>query len=322
MFDEYVKAGKIASNVRKKAVKKVHAGMKLVDLAEWVESEIKSAGAGLSFPCNISVNNIASHYTPCINDNTILCEGDLIKIDLGSHINGYISDSAVSVVVEGSNSDYEDTSSMPGRLDDESLPVDEEVISQRHLLIEATQEAVENVLSVLRDGINIGEIGKISQETIESYGFKSVDNLNGHNMFRNKLHGGLSIPNHYKRSSVCLREGDVVAIEPYATNGMGRVVDYPVYNIFSYLRNRPFVSDESTLLLRRVREDFTYFPFALRHLYRDNMDIESFSNAFEPLVSSRAVFPYPVCREQSGGDVAQTEHTVIIQKDSCIVTTL
>lgn len=326
MFDELVEAGRIASRVRKGAVKKVHAGMRVFDLVEWVESEIRSAGAGLAFPCNVSINDIASHYTSSVVDDTLLCEGDLVKIDLGSHVNGFVSDSAVSVVVEGNNVDCVDVDGnplfMPGRLDEGNPVVGGDVLAERELLVESTEAALENALSILCDGVSVGDIGRVVEDTISSYGFKSVVNLSGHSIGRFKLHGGVSIPNCRVDDSVCLSEGDCVAIEPYATCGIGHVVDVPLYNIFSYLRNRPFRSAESSLLLRRVREDFTYFPFASRHLFDGSMGLDEFNVAFKPLVSSRAVFPYPVCREQSGCVVAQSEHTVIVEKDSCFVTTL
>lgn len=49
MLEKYEKAGKIAAKVRKQAAKKATAGMKVIDLIDWIESEIKSTGAGLSF---------------------------------------------------------------------------------------------------------------------------------------------------------------------------------------------------------------------------------------------------------------------------------
>ena len=63
MLEKYEKAGKIASKVRKEAAKKITAGMKVADMVDFVESSIKSTGAGLSFPCNVSINQIAAHYT-------------------------------------------------------------------------------------------------------------------------------------------------------------------------------------------------------------------------------------------------------------------
>jgi methionyl aminopeptidase len=88
----------------------------------YFESEITKTGVGLSFPCNISINQIAAHYTSPPNDDTVFCNGDIVKIDLGAEVHGYISDTAVTVVVEGDNIDPVDENgnvlSMLGRLDD------------------------------------------------------------------------------------------------------------------------------------------------------------------------------------------------------------
>ena len=81
MFEKYEKAGKIAAKVRDQAAKKATAGMKVSDLVDFVEGSILETGAGLSFPCNVSINEMAAHYTSAPGDDTLLCEGDIVKID-------------------------------------------------------------------------------------------------------------------------------------------------------------------------------------------------------------------------------------------------
>ena len=325
MLEKYEKAGKIAAKVRKQAVKKATAGMKVIDLVDWIESEIKSTGAGLSFPCNVSINQIAAHYTSPPGDDTVFCEGDLVKIDLGAEVDGYISDTAVTVIIEGDNGDLVDEDGnalkMPGRLDDGNPVVSEDEIEERRAIIDASSSALENVISIIRDGVSLEEIGRVVQETMNSKGYNPIVNLSGHSLEQYNLHAGLSIPNYPESSSVVLKEGDHVAIEPFATNGVGMVNDIPQSYIYSYLRTRPLRQPDSTRLLRIIRDDFTHFPFAGRHLL-EHCDARSLNRAMRPLITSRSIYPYNALKEKTDGMVAQTEHTIIVEKDGCNVTTL
>lgn len=325
MLEKYEKAGKIAAKVRKQAAKKATAGMKVIDLVDWIESEIKSTGAGLSFPCNVSINQIAAHYTSPPNDDTPLCEGDIVKIDLGAEVDGYISDTAVTVIIEGDNAETVDEEGnplkMPGRLDDGNPIITEDEIEERRAIIDASSSALENVISIIKDGVSLEDIGRVVQETMHSKGYTPIVNLSGHSLEQYNLHAGLSIPNYPEKSSVILKEGDHVAIEPFATNGVGMVTDIPQHYIYSYLRTRPLRQPDAKKLLNRIREDFTYFPFAQRHLM-EGYDEHKLNRAMRPLITSRSIYPYAALKEKSDGMVAQTEHTIIVEKDGCKVTTL
>ncbi|RAP45632.1 MAG: type II methionyl aminopeptidase [Methanosphaera sp. rholeuAM6] len=325
MLEKYEKAGKIAARVRKQAAKKATAGMKVIDLVDWIESEIKSTGAGLSFPCNVSINQIAAHYTSPPNDDTVFCEGDIVKIDLGAEVDGFISDTAVTVIIEGDNGELVDEDGnplkMPGRLDDGNPVVTEDEIEHRRAIIDASSNALENVISIVRDGVSLEEIGRVVQETMNSKGCNPIVNLSGHSLEQYNLHAGLSIPNYPEKSSVVLKEGDYVAIEPFATDGVGMVNDIPQSYIYSYLRNRPLRQPDAKRLLGWIRDDFTYFPFAQRHLL-ERYNPRSLNRAMRPLLASRAIYPYNALKEKSDAMVAQTEHTIIVEKDGCNVTTL
>lgn len=323
MLEKYEKAGKIAADVRKRAVKKATAGMKVINLIEWIENEIKKTGAELSFPCNISINQIAAHYTSPPGDNTILCEGDIVKIDLGAEVDGYVSDTAITTIITGNNEtdDENNNAEMPGRLDGGNPTVTQEEVEERQEIIEASACALENVISIIKDGVSLEDIGRVVQETIHSQGYVPIVNLSGHSLQQNKLHAGLSIPNFPEKNSIILKEGDCVAIEPFATNGIGIVSDLPQHHIYSYLRDRPLRQENSQQLLKMIQEKHTYFPFAKRHLL-ENYTQQQLDEAIDPLISSRAIYPYKTLKEKSDGMVAQTEHTIIVEKDGCKITTL
>ncbi len=324
MFEKYEKAGKIASKVRKEAAKKATAGMKVVDLVDWVESEIKSKGAGLAFPCNISINEITAHYTSPPNDDTLLCNGDLVKIDLGAEVDGYISDTAVSVIIEGDNKDPVDEDGnplkMPGRTDDGKQEVTQEQLELSQDLIDASSQALENAISIIKPGVTLGEIGTTIQTTMNDMGYNPVGNLTGHSLEQWNLHAGLSVPNVIEKNPHELKEGDHIAVEPFATNGVGLVKDLPEHYIYSYLRTRPLRQPQSKKLLGRIGKEHKYLPFS-RRWFIDQYDEHQLNRALRPLITSRCIYPYSALQEKTDARVAQTEHTIIVESDGAFVTT-
>ena len=95
------KVGKIASETIKYAKSFIKPGMPLLEIAEKIESKIIELGGKPAFPCNLSINEIAAHYTPSYND-TEIAHG-LLKVDLGVHISGLVADTAFSLDLENSD---------------------------------------------------------------------------------------------------------------------------------------------------------------------------------------------------------------------------
>ncbi|WP_456474801.1 type II methionyl aminopeptidase [Candidatus Pyrohabitans sp.] len=292
-YKSYGRAGEIARRVMEVGINRIKAGEKLLDLANYVEAEIRERGAKPAFPVNISVNHIAAHYSPTAWDESTFAEGDLVKLDIGVHVNGYIADIARSVVVGGDKNE----------------------------LIKASEEALQHAIEIIKPGIKTNEIGAVVEETIKSYGFKPVENLTGHKLSRYSLHGGITVPNIKTRHGDVLREGDVFAIEPFATSGVGRVVDENEAIIFRYLKDRPLRLKESRVILAYVKENFGALPFAERwiaHLApRHKLNF-----ALRELAYAGAIYAYKILREKQRCPVSQAEHTVIVTSDGCEVTTL
>ena len=93
----YREAGRIAADCRNWASTQVRPGLLLRELQEAIETRICDAGALPSFPAQTSRNEIAAHYCASPSDKTKFQSGDLVKIDLGAHIDGYPVDTGVSV---------------------------------------------------------------------------------------------------------------------------------------------------------------------------------------------------------------------------------
>jgi len=283
-----VEAGEIAGKARDYGFGLIKDGVRVIDVAEAVECKIKDLGADVAFPCNICINEVAAHYTPCIGDDLTFDRGMLVKLDCGAHIDGFIGDTAVSKEIGGSK--YE-------------------------MLIQASKEALKNVISVVKDGITFSEIGMLIENTISDFGFRTIRNLMSHSVEEYKLHG-TSIPN---ASGIgydgVLKEGDVVAIEPFATDGAGFVVDRKNSNIYDYKFDKPIGNKKAMDLLSTVKD--WKLPFAERWCGIDKPKFPLIK-----LVRNGNLHMYPIFVERSGGMVAQTEHTLYVGKDDCQVTTL
>ena len=90
----HYRVGKLLVEVREQARPLVKLGKALLTIAETVEDAIRQKGAKPAFPCNVSVSGIAAHYSPLADDNTEIKEGDMVKVDMGAHLDSYIADTA------------------------------------------------------------------------------------------------------------------------------------------------------------------------------------------------------------------------------------
>lgn len=224
----YIEAGRIAAKVRKEAGGRVKEGIPLLEVAEYAENRIEDLGARPAFPCNISLNEVASHYTP--EDNAArFKKGDVVKIDIGVHVEGYIADTAVTI--EAGTDNHSE-------------------------LIKSCKEALENAIAAVKDQAQTGAIGSIIEETIKKRGFNPVNDLTGHSLERYKLHGGIAIPNYRSLFSRQIKKDMVFAIEPFATYGKGSI-KYGNPHIFAITSAKGYEASQ-------IMERFGTLPFTGR----------------------------------------------------------
>lgn len=286
IFDQYCEAGKIAARALKRGAERIHPGVTILEVVEAVEADIKDTGAGLAFPLNLSRNEDAAHDTASYKDERIFAAGDVVKLDLGVHVNGYIADTALTV-------DLGDHMS----------------------LLEASHEALEQAIAMVRPGCRTGELGSAINAAITSRGFRPVANLTGHGLGQNLVHTSPSIPNIPLPGGQMLEEGMVFAIEPFATTGTGRVGDKNRVEIFRQIADRPARLHSARAILDSVR-DRKGMPFAKRWLPGNHLDVP-----LATLIRSGILYPFPVLADTPGSFVSQCEHTLIVTGDGCIVTT-
>ena len=294
--DKLVEAGKIAGEARELGASLVKPGASAREICEEVEGYIRKKGAEPAFPCNFSVDEVAAHYTPGLDDDVKLRGIEVVKVDVGAHIEGYIADTAKTV----------------------------DLSSVYEKLLEASRAALERVLSIMKPNIRVYDIGKAIEAEIRKRGYKPVRNLTGHTIDRWTIHAGTQIPNYPDRAAFHkrLRPGTLVAVEPFATNGRGIVRDGGLVNIYSLIPKKPKykLSEGEAEILSYIQEHYKTLPFTPRWLLAD-FDKREIEAAIKSLVSKGLLYPYPILVEAGRGKVSQFEHTFLILEDRVIVTT-
>jgi methionyl aminopeptidase len=295
-FESYLRAGKIASEVREGARKKYHVGSTLLEICESVESQIRGMGAEPAFPVNTSLNDIAAHYTAEPNDSTTVKEGDVLKIDIGVQIDGYIADTAVTVCYDPK---YES-------------------------LVKAAEAALAEAVRAARPNTRASDIGRVIEAIITKFGFRPIQNLSGHSLQQYTVHAGKSIPNIWTRgSSFALLPNEAYAIEPFVTtkDGQGVVYEGKTRNIFGITSRKPVKDEEADKLLDLIWSRYRTLPFAMRWL-TDRYDEKDVRRLMETLIKKKNVHSYPILVEGHGKVVVQAEHTLIPSESSVSVITL
>ena len=292
--EDYLKAGKIAGEVRENVRNTDWVGKTLEEICEHVESEIMKRGAKCAFPVNTSLNEIAAHYTAEPNDPKTVSDTDLVKIDLGAQINGYIADTAVTV-------NYD---------------------PQYDQLVQAAENALQSAMSMIKAGVKSKDVGRKIQNTIMDMGFKPIANLSGHSLDQYTIHAGKTVTNMWSIGSFDFSEDQAYACEPFVTakNGLGFVRNGKIKNIFALASRKMTKDDEADKVQEYIWNNFNMLPFALRWLLKEWEEKEA-RRLLDILIKKKVVKAYAILVEASGKTVAQAEHTFIPNQTGVTVTT-
>ena len=274
-LERWRESARIAAEARELGLRLAVPGARRREIAEAIERHIREAGAEPAFPANLSRNAEAAHFTPGPDDAETLVAGDLLKLDVGAHLDGAVSDTADTIEVGGSR-------------------------RQAHLVL-AVHEALAAGVAAVRPGGAVNDVSRAVAAAIRARGLKPVVDLTGHTIERYVLHAGKSVPNVPGMTDATFVEGEIVAIEPFATNGEGRIANGPFGNIVRFRRD-PGPGDAT---LAAMFGRFRTLPFTVRWV-RGPEEVAAFARARRTLQS------YPVFLERGGGAVAQAEHTVLV----------
>jgi methionyl aminopeptidase len=284
---DWIKAGEIASEALEYGKNLIKKDKSVLEIIENVEGKIFQLGGKPAFPAQISINEIAAHFSP-VKDDFSVKESDIVKLDVGVHVNGAIGDNAVTV---GNNKE----------------------------LIDASNEALNEAIKIIQIGTKLKDIGKVINKTILSYGFNPIKNLSGHSIELYEQHAGLSIPNYDNNDNFKLEKGMIIAIEPFATTGIGMIEegkDSGIYKIEKIKSVRTQISKE---ILDFMIKEYKTLPFTKRWLLNKFPEFKV-NFALINLEKEGIIIQYKQLPEKSKGIVSQAEHTLLINDKVKILT--
>ncbi len=283
-------AGKIAKQAVEYARTIIKPNMPLLEIANKIEEKIHSLKAKPAFPVNLSVNEIAAHSTPSYNDTTLAT--GLLKVDIGVHIDGYVADNAFSLNLDSSE--------------------------ENKTLIKASEIALEEALKEIKLNVTLRKIGEVIEKACSSLKVQPIHNLSGHSIDHYELHSGITIPNYDNAQEIELPEG-LYAIEPFTTFGVGSVKEGKGSGIY-HIRKEGNVRDNfAREVLQFINKEYKTLPFCSRWIHK------KFGTrgllALRQIEQAGLLHHYPQLIESSNMKVAQSEHSVLINKNEKIITT-
>ncbi len=289
VLEKYLKAGRICAEIRQEVSGILKPGARLLAIAETVDKKIHEKGGKPAFPVNISVNEVVAHYTPSFNDARVINPKDLVKIDVGVHVDGYIGDMAFTYC------------------------------SEPNALVKCSEQCVQAAIDIVKPGVTVSEISQAIESSVKEHGLGIIVNLTGHTLERYIFHGSPSIPNVSNNSNHKFKEGDVIALEPFVTQSNGYVKDSGTVEIYRFLRERPVRLTEARKILELAKSEYHELPFAKRWLYKHFSPVKV-SLALRQLEAAGAIETYPVLKEMENRPVAQSEHTIIVMENPIVTT--
>jgi methionyl aminopeptidase len=305
-LDILKKLGAMTHELRKEVSKMPKVGMDITVLIDFIEKKIFDAGYLPAFPCTVSVNEIAAHYTVFDEDEHILAKGDLIKIDFGISEDGFITDNAVTVEIE----------------------------SNEHAEMMAVNlEGLNAVMELIKPGVKMEELGECVDRIARANGFRTIENLCGHQIARNNLHCGLSVPNLKNGDKRLVEVGQEFAVEPFFTKGDPRVKSCGGSNILHLQNTKPVRDAIAKKVLDFIKVEYPHLPFSKRWLLKDvrkelglegGFDKRRVLYALKVLKKYGQLYEYDALASVDGSFVSQYEDVVVFSKsgEKTIITRL
>ncbi|XP_033629045.1 proliferation-associated protein 2G4-like [Asterias rubens] len=305
---KYKTIGEIVNKALKLVVSKAVAGEKVLSLCDagdsYIEEETgkifkknKEMKKGIAFPCCVSVNNCVCHFSPLRSDaDVVLKDNDVVKIDMGGHIDGFIAVVAQTVVI-GASAENKVT----GRLAD---------------VVQAAYTCSEAALRKINPGVQNYDITKVFQTVSETFKCNPVQGMLSHQLKRNVIDGEKSIIQNptdeqkkdHKASEVEVHE--VYAIDVLVSTGDGKVRERDtrttIYKKTEVVYNLKMKA--SRTLYSQVESKFSPMPFTLRALKEEGKA----RMGIVECLTHKVMEPYPVLYEKEGKVVAQFKFTVLI----------
>ncbi|OAQ98460.1 hypothetical protein LLEC1_02946 [Akanthomyces lecanii] len=311
-LNNYRKSAEIHRQVRRWVQETAKPGSTLTEIAVGIEDGVRallgnqglepgaSLRSGLGFPTGLSLNNCVAHYTPNPGrKDTVLQYDDVMKVDFGVQINGWIVDSAFTMAF---NPTYDN-------------------------LLAAVKDATNAGIKTAGIDVRICDISAAIQETMESYEVeirgkvypvKPVRNICGHDIKHYHIHGEKTIPFLKHSDETKMEQGEIFAIETFGSTGRGYtregdgIYGYGLSDDAPSRVNLPLNS--ANRVFKTIKENFGTLVFARRYL--DRLGVDRYVAGLNCLVANGILEAYPPLVDIAGSYSAQSEHTILL-RESC-----
>jgi len=290
--EDLIEAGKLTAKIKRDAERLVIVGETIFDIAETIEMMIEKEGAKPAFPVNVSMNELAAHYTPSSDDKAEVPEDAIVKVDFGLIKGMAITDTSVTVDLSGKRND----------------------------IMGASKEALENAIKTVKPGVPVDDVSKAIFETIKGHGCKPISNLTGHKIEWMNLHAGVEIPSIPTHEMYEFQVGDVFAIEPFVTTkeGAGYIKETDRVEIYSLFLPGNIRLRQSRKMLEYIINNYRTMPFCERWLFKEFQSKLMLNSGLKEMLKAKVLMAYPVLAEANGAPIAQFEDTVLVTEDGCI----
>lgn len=278
--EDFKISGEISRKAREYAEEICKVGMTHLELVEKIEKKMRDLGGKPAFPVDVSIDSIAAHQTPNVSDEKVLEKGQVVKVDIGAHVHGCVTDNAVTVIL---GQEWKD-------------------------LKKAAEEALKAAIEQCTPGNKIRNVGKAIEMAIKSYGYQTIANLSGHGIGQWIVHDAPTIPNYDNGDDTPLKEGQTIAIEPFATNGVGAVKDGKPDGVYRLIQRKPVRLDSVRKALDYIEKEFKTLPFSPRWISH----LQNYQFVLRILEQEGILQQYTELPEKSGGMVAQAEKSVMV----------
>ncbi len=286
---KYQKASEISKKCKEYGKSIAKSGMNYLEFSKKIENKILELGGGIAFPVNISVNDTAAHDIAQIDDTRVFEKGDLVKLDIGVHIDGFIVDSAITFEIETDNHSE---------------------------LINLNRRALDEALKVIKPGVKVSEIGKAVEKVVKGSKYKIIKNLTGHGIEQYDIHSGFGIPNYDTKTNDILERGMVIAVEPFLTDGDGMIKSGKSSGIYQLEYDKPVRLYRD--VLNFIKKEFLTLPFNIRDI-QDKFGYAKAKSSIAYLVRNELLTDHQVLLEKKGSVVSQFEHTIIVEDKPIIL---
>jgi len=292
--------------VRQWAKSWIKPGMKMIDIADTIETSLRKTidaegtKRSIAFPTGLSLNNVAAHYTPNAGDTRVLKESDVLKVDIGLQVNGWIIDSAFTMAFD----------------------------PMYDPLLQTVREATNAGVKAAGIDVRLCDVGEAIEEVMTSgevtigkrtHQIVPIRNLMGHSLGLYTIHAGKSVP-CIKSSGdqTKMEEGDIFAIETFGSTGHGFVNDDMEISHFMKAPTLPpggiRGGPKAKELYNFINKSYSTLAFARRWL--DQAGITRYAISLKNLTDCGAVNPYPPLVDADGSFTAQFEHTLALKPSS------